>query len=207
MPGAALPDGLGAPRLLEPELIPVVVPDFTLLVCILPGFILLAPVPTLPSLVAPGAGCAGSVWADVIAVAPRNEVMTRAIASLGRMIISGAGSVMRESELASGICVPLCVRLDFPRSNSARGGQRVATGWNMSDIVPNRQVEHLAGGCLITDATVARPVQIPPNCSNKYKFCLLKRPWCAPVCLAGGVVPWHTFNLASPLELPLEGAT
>jgi hypothetical protein len=72
--------------LLEPELIPVVVPDFILLVLVLPDFILdcgVAPGPTLPSLDAPGAGC---VCAEAIAVAPSIEATTRAeIASLDRM--------------------------------------------------------------------------------------------------------------------------
>src|ERR1700682_5420607 len=78
---------------LEPELIPVVVPDFILLcfilLCfILPDFILVsvAPGPTLPSLDAPGAGC---VCADAIVVVPKSAATTRAeIASLDRMGIS-----------------------------------------------------------------------------------------------------------------------
>jgi hypothetical protein len=32
------------------------------------------------------------------------------------------------------------------------------------------------------------------------RFRLLKQPLCAAVCLAGGVVPWHTFYLAGPLQ-------
>jgi len=80
--GAALP-------FLEPELMPVVVPDFVLLVFILSGFILPdfmleAPDPALPSLDAPVAGC---VCADAIIVAPNNEaIATAAITSLDRMI-------------------------------------------------------------------------------------------------------------------------
>src|SRR5712664_2533566 len=73
---------------LEPELIPVVEPDFILLCFILPDFILVsvAPGPTLPSLDAPGAGC---VCADAIVVAPNSAATTRAgIASLDRMGIS-----------------------------------------------------------------------------------------------------------------------
>ena len=81
---------LGALSLLlsEPELIPVVVPDFALLVFILPDFILewvvgVAPGPTLPSLDAPEVGC---VCAEAIAVAPSIEATTRAeIASLDRI--------------------------------------------------------------------------------------------------------------------------
>jgi hypothetical protein len=67
---------------------PVVVPDFALLVFILSDFILewvvgVAPGPTLPSLDAPGAGC---ICAEAIAVAPSIEATTRAeIASLDRM--------------------------------------------------------------------------------------------------------------------------
>jgi hypothetical protein len=74
--------------LLEPELIPVVVPDFALLVFIFSDFILewvvgVAPGPTLPSLDAPGAGC---ICAEAIAVAPSIKATTRAeIASLDRM--------------------------------------------------------------------------------------------------------------------------
>jgi hypothetical protein len=72
--------------LLEPELIPVVVPDFILLVFVLPDFILewvVASGPTLPSLDAPGAGC---ICAEAIVVAPSIEATTRAeIASLDRM--------------------------------------------------------------------------------------------------------------------------
>src|ERR1700738_2433054 len=73
---------------LEPELIPVVVPDFILLCFILPDFIVVsgAPGPTLPSLDAPGAGC---VCADAIVVVPKSAATTRAeIASLDRMGIS-----------------------------------------------------------------------------------------------------------------------
>jgi len=74
--------------LLEPELVPVVVPDFILLCSVLPDFILLpvAPGPTLPSLDAPGAGC---ICADAIVVAPNSAATTRVeIASLDRMGIS-----------------------------------------------------------------------------------------------------------------------
>lgn len=88
---------------------PVVVPDFALLVFvlsdfILPDFMLEAPGPVLPSLDAPAVGC---VCADAIAVAPNNEAITRvAITNLDRMIslllwICDAGI-----ELAIRICVP-----------------------------------------------------------------------------------------------------
>jgi hypothetical protein len=79
--GAALP-------FLEPELMPVVVPDFALLDFILSDFALLDFIlevagPALSSLDAPAGGC---VCADAIAVAPNNEATTRAeIASLDRM--------------------------------------------------------------------------------------------------------------------------
>jgi hypothetical protein len=68
----------------------VVVPDFILLVFVLPAFILewmvVAPGPTLSSLDAPGAGCAG---AETIVVAPSIEATTRAeIASFEREIAS-----------------------------------------------------------------------------------------------------------------------
>jgi hypothetical protein len=92
--------------LLEPPLIPVVVPDFILLDFILPDFILelVAPGPTLPSLDAPGAGC---VCADAIAVAPKSEATTTAeIASFDRMRHLLLGLMMRESEPASRIWVP-----------------------------------------------------------------------------------------------------
>jgi hypothetical protein len=87
---------LGALSLLlsEPELIPVVVPDFALLVLVLPDFILewvvgVAPGPTLPSLDAPAAGC---VCAEAIIVAPSIEATTRAeIASFDRMRNSCSG--------------------------------------------------------------------------------------------------------------------
>jgi hypothetical protein len=78
---------LVASPLLEWWLIPVVVPDFVLLVFIFCDFVVgvVAPGPTLPSLDAPGAGCC-CVWADAIAVAPKSEAITRAeIASLDRM--------------------------------------------------------------------------------------------------------------------------
>jgi len=80
-PGAALP-------FFEPELMPVVEPDFALLDFILSDFVLpdfmLAPAPALPSLDAPGV--VGCVCADAIAVAPNNEAIMRAeIASLDRM--------------------------------------------------------------------------------------------------------------------------
>jgi hypothetical protein len=75
-PGAALP-------FLAPELMPVVVPDFALLVFVLSDFILGVPGSALPSLDVPFVGC---VCADAIAVAPNNEATTRAeIASLERM--------------------------------------------------------------------------------------------------------------------------
>jgi hypothetical protein len=80
-PGAALP-------FLEPELMPVVVPDFALLDFILSDFALLDFIlevagPALSSLDAPAGGC---VCADAIAVAPNNEATMRAeIASLDRM--------------------------------------------------------------------------------------------------------------------------
>ncbi len=80
-PGAALP-------FLEPELMPVVVPDFALLVFILSGFVLLDFIlevagPALSSFDAPAGGC---VCADAIAVTPNNEATMRAeIASLDRM--------------------------------------------------------------------------------------------------------------------------
>jgi hypothetical protein len=81
-PGAALP-------FFEPELMPVVEPDFALLDFILsdfvlPDFMLDAPGPALPSFDAPGV--VGCVCADAIAVAPNNEAIMRAeIASLDRM--------------------------------------------------------------------------------------------------------------------------
>jgi hypothetical protein len=81
--GAVLP-------FLEPELMPVVVLDFALLVFtlsdfILPDFMLEAPGPALPSLDAPGV--VGCVCADAIVVAPNNEAITRAeITNLDRMI-------------------------------------------------------------------------------------------------------------------------
>jgi hypothetical protein len=57
----------------------------------------LAPAPALPSADAPGAGCAGSVCADAMAVAPNNEATTRVeMASLDRMEISWSGSMMQE---------------------------------------------------------------------------------------------------------------
>ena len=63
---------------------PVVVPRFILL-----DFILLGAILEPVSLFARGAGCAGSVCADAIAVAPNNEATARAdIASLDRMRIS-----------------------------------------------------------------------------------------------------------------------
>lgn len=90
VPALLWPAGLRASLLLEPELMPVVVPvfillDFTWLDFMWLDFILesVAPGPTLPSLEAPGAGC---IWADAIAVAPNNETTTRAeMASLDRM--------------------------------------------------------------------------------------------------------------------------
>jgi hypothetical protein len=78
---------LVASRLPEWWLMPVVVPDFVLLVFIFCDFVVevVAPGPTLPSLDAPGAGCC-CVCADAIAVAPKSEAITRAeIASLDRM--------------------------------------------------------------------------------------------------------------------------
>src|ERR1700737_2869688 len=87
-PALPWPDGLRKSPFLEPELIPVVVPDFILLCFILPDFILVpvAPGPTLPSLDAPGAGC---ICADAIVVVPKSAATTRAeIASLDRMGIS-----------------------------------------------------------------------------------------------------------------------
>ena len=66
----------------------MVAPGFILLDFILPGAVVES-VRTLPSPVAPGAGCTGSVCADAIAVAPNNEATTKAeIASLDRMRIS-----------------------------------------------------------------------------------------------------------------------
>ena len=116
----------------------MVVPDFILLVFILPDFILVVSGPTLPSFDAPGAGCAGSVWADAIAVVPRNEVMTRAIASFDRMTIlllwiGDAGVKTCDPDL----CSPER-HMDLPLSDSTRGGRRDAPACNinMSDIVP-----------------------------------------------------------------------
>jgi hypothetical protein len=69
---------------------PVVVPRFILLDLILSGAIF-EPV----SLDAWGAGCAGSVCADAITVAPNNEAVARAdIASLDRMRIPPIWIVM-----------------------------------------------------------------------------------------------------------------
>jgi hypothetical protein len=104
-PGPALPDGLRKSPFLEPELIPVVVPDFILLCFTLPDFILVpvAPGPTLPSLDAPGAGC---ICADAIVVAPNSAATTRVeIASLDRMVIScwidDAGDTTCDADLGS----------------------------------------------------------------------------------------------------------
>jgi hypothetical protein len=73
--------------LLVPELMPVVVLDFILLVFVLPAFILewmvVASGPTLSSLDAPGAGC---VCAKTVVVAPSIEATTGAeMASFERM--------------------------------------------------------------------------------------------------------------------------
>src|SRR3981081_1938420 len=87
-PGPALPDGLRKSPFLEPELIPVVVPDFILLCFTLPDFILVpvAPGPPCPARAAPGAGC---ICADAIVVAPNSAATMRAeIASLDGMGIS-----------------------------------------------------------------------------------------------------------------------
>jgi hypothetical protein len=98
-----------APPFLEPELMPVVVPDFALLVFILsdfilPDFMLGAPGPALPSLDAPAAGC---VCADAIAVAPNNDAIMRAeIASLDRMNNLLLWMCDAGVELATRICVP-----------------------------------------------------------------------------------------------------
>ena len=104
-PEPALPDGLRKSPFLEPELIPVVVPDFILLCFTLPDFILVpvAPGPTLPSLDAPGAGC---ICADAIVVAPNSAATTRAeIASLDGMGIScwidDAGDTTCDADLGS----------------------------------------------------------------------------------------------------------
>jgi hypothetical protein len=93
--------------LLDPELIPVVVPDFILLVFILPDFILewvVGPGPTLPSLDAPEVGC---VCAEAIAVTPSIEATTRAeMASLDRMRnllwMDDAGVRTSNADLGSG---------------------------------------------------------------------------------------------------------
>jgi hypothetical protein len=94
--GAALP-------FFEPELIPVVAPDFALLDFILSDFIL--PDFMLPSLDAPGV--VGCVCADAIAVAPNNEAITRpAITNLDRMISLLLWMCDAGLKLATRICVP-----------------------------------------------------------------------------------------------------
>ena len=80
----------------------MVVPCFILLDFILSGAIL-EPV----SLFARGAGCADSVCADAIAVAPNNEATTRHdIARLDRMRIFPISIVMLELKLMTRIRVP-----------------------------------------------------------------------------------------------------
>jgi hypothetical protein len=145
--GAALP-------FLEPELMPVVLPDFALLVFILsdfilPDFMLGAPGPALPSLDAPAAGC---VCADAIAVAPNNDAIMRAeIASLDRMNNLLLWMCDAGVELATRICVPGSAAVFFGRDCREFGYILAVwcprTGLFMDSIVRLKDVSHQWMAC------------------------------------------------------------